>query len=109
MTFNEYQKLSRETAIYPDMGKNYIYLTLGLCGEAGEIAEKIKKIIRDKGGIISIEDTCELQKELGDVLWYISNLATELGVSLKAIAEMNIEKLQSRKNRGVINWDGDNR
>lgn len=109
MTFNEYQKESRKTAIYPDAGKNFIYPTLGLAGESGEVAEKIKKVIRDKGGIIDETTKQEIAKELGDVLWYVSQIASELGLSLEDVASENIKKLFSRKDRGVLNGNGDNR
>lgn len=109
MTFKEYQKISRRTAIYPNAGENFIYPVLGLCGEAGEVAEKIKKILRDDGGVVSEEKKEELKKELGDVLWYISQLATELGVSLEDIAQANLKKLLSRKKRGALKGSGDNR
>ena len=81
-TFNEYQLNARLTALYPDMNNNIIYPTLGLCGESGEIAEKIKKIIRDDDGIVTPEKKEALKKELGDVLWYISNLCNELEFKL---------------------------
>jgi NTP pyrophosphatase (non-canonical NTP hydrolase) len=109
MEFSRYQKESRKTALYPDRDSNFIYPTLGLAGEVGEVAEKIKKVIRDKEGIIDEETREELAKELGDVLWYLANLATELDLSLDDIAQKNIEKLASRKNRNVLHGDGDNR
>jgi NTP pyrophosphatase (non-canonical NTP hydrolase) len=109
MNFEKYQKESRKTAIYPNSGKNFTYPTLGLCGEAGEVAEKIKKVIRDKEGIIDSETRDMVEKELGDVLWYISQLATELGLSLDDVAEKNIKKLSSRMNRGKIQGSGDDR
>ncbi len=109
MDIKEYQKLSRKTAIYPEAGKNYIYPTLGLVGESGEVAEKIKKVIRDKKGIIDEENKEAIKKELGDVLWYIAQLATELGLDLSEIAEKNIEKLYSRLERNKIQGDGDDR
>lgn len=109
MTFSEYQKESRRTALYPDKGENYIYPTLGLAGEAGEVAEKIKKIIRDKKGQVGESDREELKKELGDVLWYIAQIATELGIDLENIAMENIKKLLSRLERGQIGGSGDNR
>lgn len=109
MTFEEYQKKSRKTAKYPDADKNFIYPTLGLAGETGEVAEKIKKIIRDDGGEVLSEKKKEIEKELGDVLWYLTQLATELGLSLDKIAEKNIEKLYSRLERNKIHGDGDNR
>jgi len=109
MNFAEYQKKSRKTALYPEVGKNFVYPTLGLSGEAGEVAEKIKKIIRDKNGIVDDEVREKIKKELGDVLWYVSQLATELGLELDDIAESNIEKLYSRLERGKIGGNGDNR
>lgn len=107
--FKEYQEKSRKTAKYPDAGHNFVYPTLGLAGEAGEVAEKIKKVIRDKGGVMDGETRELIKKELGDVLWYVSQLATELNLSLNDIAEHNIEKLYSRLERGKINGNGDNR
>ena len=101
MDFQEYQKRSRKTALYPNKDNNFIYPTLGLVGEAGEVAEKIKKLIRDRGGIIDDGFRESVQKELGDVLWYLSQLATELGLNLDEIAQKNIEKLYSRLERGV--------
>lgn len=109
MDFKEYQKKSRKTAVYPDAGSNFVYPTLGLSGEAGEVAEKIKKVIRDDGGEVMPEKKKEIEKELGDVLWYVAQIATELGLSLDEIAEKNIEKLYSRMERGKINGSGDNR
>ncbi|MGB9911633.1 MAG: nucleoside triphosphate pyrophosphohydrolase family protein [Microgenomates group bacterium] len=109
MTFAVYQKQARKTAIYPNLGKNYIYPTLGLSGESGEVAEKIKKVIRDKKGIIDNKTKEELEKELGDVLWYLANLATELNLSLEAIAQKNLNKLASRQTRGKLHGEGDNR
>ena len=109
MNFEEYQKKSRVTAKYPDAGNNYIYPTLGLAGEAGEVAEKIKKVIRDKGGQINDETRNEIKKELGDVLWYVWQMATEIGLSFDDIAESNITKLYDRMERGVLKGDGDNR
>lgn len=109
MTLEEYQKKSRKTAKYPGADSNFVYPTLGLTGEAGEVADKIKKIIRDDGGEVLPEKKKEIEKELGDVLWYTSQLATELGLSLEEIAEKNIEKLYSRLERGQIGGSGDNR
>ena len=109
MNFNEYQQKARQTAIYPNRDNNFIYPTLGLVGEAGEVAEKIKKVIRDNNGIITQEKKEEIKKELGDVLWYIANLAYELNIDLEDIAEGNIEKLFSRMERNKVHGDGDNR
>ena len=109
MTFEEYQKKSRKTAKYPDAGANFIYPTLGLAGEAGEVADKIKKVLRDDGGEVLPEKRKEIEAELGDVLWYISQIATELGISLEKIAKGNIEKLYSRLKRGHLGGSGDTR
>jgi NTP pyrophosphatase (non-canonical NTP hydrolase) len=109
MNFEEYQKKSRKTALYPGVGSNFVYPTLGLAGEAGEVAEKVKKIIRDDGGEILPEKKKEISKELGDVLWYVSQIATEVGLSLDDVAKENIEKLYSRLERGKIGGSGDNR
>lgn len=109
MTFGEYQERSRATAVYPDLGRNFVYPTLGLAGESGEVAEKIKKIIRDKQGVLDDAARAELAKELGDVLWYVAQLATELKLSLDGVAAENIAKLASRKDRGKISGQGDNR
>jgi NTP pyrophosphatase (non-canonical NTP hydrolase) len=109
MDFKEYQEKSRKTAIYPNIGDNFIYPTLGLAGEAGEVAEKIKKVIRDKGGVVDDETRELIKKELGDVLWYVSQLATELKLSLDDIGETNIKKLYDRLERGKISGNGDSR
>lgn len=109
MTFQEYQDEARKTAIYPNKDNNYIYPTLGLVGEAGEIAEKIKKVIRDDNNIITDEKRVEITKELGDVLWYIANLSKELGISMEDVAAKNLEKLKSRQDRGALHGSGDNR
>lgn len=109
MNFEEYQKKSRVTAKYPNAGKNYVYPTLGLAGESGEVAEKIKKVIRDKSGVVDEETREMIKKELGDVLWYVSQIATELGLNLDDIAEHNIEKLYSRMERGKLSGSGDER
>ena len=109
MTFEDYQKQSRTTAIYPDLGKNFVYPTLGLAGESGEVAEKVKKIFRDNNGEVTAEKKEEIKKELGDVLWYLAQLATEFGLSFEEVAAFNLEKLLSRKERGAIHGDGDNR
>lgn len=109
MTFEEYQRISRETAVYPNIGKNFVYPTLGLAGESGEVAEKVKKILRDNEGVIDEERKKELTKELGDVLWYLSQVASEIGVPLEEVASFNIEKLRSRFDRNKIKGNGDNR
>ena len=109
MTFEEYQKLSRKTAIYPDKDNNFIYPTLGLTGEAGEVAEKIKRVLRDNNRVVDDLKKQEIKKELGDVLWYLSQIATELDLSLNDIACFNIEKVNSRQERNKLSGDGDNR
>jgi NTP pyrophosphatase (non-canonical NTP hydrolase) len=109
MNFTDYQQKSRATAKYPVIGHGVIYPTLGLTNEAGEVAGKIKKVFRDKDGIISDETRETLKAELGDVLWYLSQTATELGLSLDEIAEYNIAKLLDRQARGKIQGDGDHR
>lgn len=86
-----------------------MYPTLGLSGETGEIAEKVKKIIRDDHGVITDEKRDQIAKEAGDVLWYLSQLATEIDYSLEDIAQMNLDKLASRAARGVLSGSGDNR
>ena len=109
MTFEEYQRSARKTAQYPVIGHPIIYPALGLAGEAGEVSDKLKKIFRDKSGVISYEDKEDLIKELGDVLWYLSALADELDTPLEWVALCNIMKLKSRQQRGQIGGNGDNR
>lgn len=109
MNFTDYQTKSRVTAKYPAIGHGVIYPTLGLVNEAGEVAGKIKKVFRDKDGVISDETREALKAELGDVLWYLSQTATELDLSLDEIAEYNLAKLLDRQARGKIKGDGDNR
>ena len=109
MDFKTYQRKARLTAQYPNLGSNNIYPTLGLVGEAGEVAEKVKKVIRDKKGIFDDESKKEIKKELGDVLWYLSNLCTEFDFDLEDVAKQNLEKLKLRASRGKISGSGDNR
>jgi len=106
MDFKTYQKLANATAIY-NSKFSILYPTLGLAGEAGEVAEKIKKIIRDDKQIVDEKE--DIAKELGDVLWYIAAIGRDIGYSLEVIAEMNINKLTDRKERGKIKGEGDNR
>ena len=108
MELNEYQKEALVTATYP---KEHVilYPALGLNGEAGEVAEKVKKVLRDNNGNFTEEKRQEIAKELGDCLWYVSVMANDIGYSLDEIGEMNIHKLMSRQQRGVIHGDGDNR
>ena len=109
VNFKEYEAMTHETASYPKH-LGIMYTVLGLNGEAGEVAEKLKKILRDKPKEgASEEDIIEIEKELGDVLWYVARCAHEMGSSLEAVAKMNMEKLISRKNRGTLHGNGDNR
>ena len=104
-TIDEYQT----AAVYPKSAA-IVYPTLGLTGEAGEVADKVKKVIRDKNGDFDNEDIRkEIAKELSDVMWYAATLAHDLGYSLTDICQLNIQKLQSRKLRGVLHGSGDNR
>ena len=109
MNVKEYQEKSRKTAIYPRIGEGFVYPALGLGDEAGEVLGKIKKIFRDKGGVVDDETRDAIKKELGDVLWYLAQLSTELELSLDDIAEANIEKLSGRMERGTLHGNGDNR
>ena len=130
LTFEKYEQTVVETGIYHDSIQKFVdslnipdesnqkrlhkllstlYCTLGMIGEAGEIAEKMKKIIRDKDCNISEEDKQLLIKEDGDVVWYTGALAQEFDSTLEQVAQANIDKLQSRKQRGVISGSGDNR
>ncbi|HWX74436.1 MAG TPA: nucleoside triphosphate pyrophosphohydrolase family protein [Solirubrobacteraceae bacterium] len=108
MDLSSYQRDSRRTAEYPREAW-LSYPALGLAGEAGEVAEHAKKAIRDDGGEITEERRAAMAKELGDVLWYTAQLASELGLELDAIAAENLEKLFSRQRRGVLSGSGDNR
>jgi NTP pyrophosphatase (non-canonical NTP hydrolase) len=109
MTFDEYQEKARSTAIYPELGNNLYYPTLGLCSEAGEIAGKVKKIMRDDGGKCSEEKRESIKKECGDVLWYVANICCELGITLDDVARCNVDKLASRQQRGKLSGSGDDR
>ena len=109
MNFSEYQERAKETANYPTLGHPVIYPVLGLAGEAGEVAEKIKKLFRDKEGEMTGEFKIAIIKELGDVLWYVAAIATELRLDLDAIAQTNIVKLSLRLKNNTINGEGDNR
>ena len=109
MDFKTYQNQARLTAQYPNLGSNNIYPTLGLVGEAGEVAEKVKKVIRDNKGIFDEESKKGIKKELGDVLWYISNLCNEFDFELEEVALQNLEKLKLRAAKGKISGSGDDR
>lgn len=108
MTFREYQIATGRTAIYPkEYGLGYV--ALGLAGEAGEVANKIKKVYRDSNGFVSFETRHALMGEIGDVLWYLSALATEIEAELSDIAVNNIQKLEARMKHGTIQGAGDSR
>ena len=108
---DDYQKRARKTVIYP-RNQKIVYPALGLAGEAGEVCEKVKKYLRgDSNDEYDAVDILKdgIEKELGDVLWYIANLATDLGLSLDVIAAKNLDKLRDRKRRNVLHGDGDDR
>jgi NTP pyrophosphatase (non-canonical NTP hydrolase) len=106
---NEYQVKALETAVYPQIGENLVYPVLGLTGEAGEVAEKVKKVIRDEDGILTDSSRDAIALELSDVVWYVAVLAHELDYTLDEIFEMNLNKLSSRSKRGTLKGNGDNR
>lgn len=108
MTLNEYQKQALTTAMYPERFR-IIYPALGMTGEAGEVADKVKKVIRDNNATFSNEINKEIAKEIGDVLWYCATLANDLGLTLEEVGETNIAKLKSRQERGALSGSGDNR
>lgn len=113
MKFNEYQtkaiKFDMAQPKHDLNGGGFVEKVLGLAGEAGETADKFKKIIRDKGGRISATDRGEIIKELGDVLWYTSAIATYLEVPFDEVAQLNLKKLEARAKRGVLGGEGDDR
>lgn len=114
MDLNEYQEQASHTASFEGMEVDktlhpLLYVTLGLTGEAGEVAEKVKKMLRNDNGVLSEEKRIAIKHELGDVLWYISQAARLLDFSLSDIAQANIDKLKDRRARGVIKSEGDNR
>ena len=109
MDLADYQVRSRATAVYPGAGENLLYPTLGLCGEAGEVAEKVKKMLRDDAGVLTPERRAALAAELGDVLWYVAQVATEAGLELDAVAAGNLAKLASRAERSALRGSGDER
>lgn len=111
MDFDEYQALTQATAIYPGQGQfaGLTYAALGLNGEAGEVAEKVKKALRDDGGELSAARRREIVRELGDVLWYAARVSREIGVSLGDVAEQNIAKLLDRRARDMLTGSGDER
>ncbi len=110
MDFSTYQSAARSTAVYPGKDKgHWMYPALGLAGETGEICEKLKKALRDEQGVISPERKAALSKELGDVLWYVAALCSELGLALDDVACSNIEKLARRRANDRLHGDGDDR
>lgn len=110
MTFDEYQERAHQTSFNTAIGGDtLLYPVLGLAGEAGEVAEKIKKLYRDKGGKIDGEAMNLIAKELGDVCWYVSEICTQMDISLNAVVELNLEKLYNRSIRDVLHGNGDNR
>lgn len=108
MLLNEYQDLARQTAVYPPEFR-VLYPVLGLCGEAGEVAEKIKKCIRDGRPQDADAWLDNIRKEIGDVLWYVANLSADLNLNLEDVATANLDKLRSRAERGVLQGSGDER
>jgi NTP pyrophosphatase (non-canonical NTP hydrolase) len=108
MDLNDYQKAARRTAIYAEHHR-VIYPALGLASEAGEVAGKIKKVLRDQGGDFAKAPLEAIKDELGDVLWYVAVLAADLGLALDEIAAENLAKLSSRKQRGRLSGGGDRR
>ena len=109
MTFREYQLKAKESAHFPEKESAFIYTALALMGEAGEVAEKIKKIWRDKNKLVDASDREEIKKEIGDVLWYLSQLADQLDIDFDDVAQTNLDKTHSRLTRNVISGSGDNR
>ncbi len=107
MNFDEYQQKSKVTDTGTTIGTHFGYLTMGLIGEAGELANKIKKVFRDDDGKVTDSRKEEVEQELGDVLWYMSQLATDFELSLDDVAQANLDKLLSRKDRGTISGSGD--
>lgn len=108
--FDMYQEKAKETADYPLVGpKGIVYPTLLLAEEAGEVVGKVGKAIRDCKGLIDDERKQAIAKELGDCLWALSDIARMLGLKLSEVAKLNLEKLESRRQRGVINGNGDER
>ena len=108
MTINEYQEGALRTAIYPE-SRRIIYPTLGLTGEAGEVADKVKKVIRDNNDEFTDERKQQIALELGDVMWYSATLAHDLGYSLDEICQMNLDKLASRMQRNKLHGSGEER
>ncbi len=108
LTLNEYQDRTGDTRIYPD-NVQVLYPAMGLAGEAGEVLNKLKKVYRDDGGVLSEEKRLAMVDELGDVLYYIAALAADLQEDLGDIAQANLDKLAARKQRGTLSGSGDQR
>ncbi len=113
MSFAFYEEKAEDTAVYPEAGSGSLraltYLALGLAGEGGEVANKIKKIDRDDDGIITTTAVAAIMKELGDGLWYVASMCRELGVTMEEVATLNVLNLAGRKNRGTLHGNGDDR
>lgn len=107
--FDNYQEECKKTAVYPNIGKNYTYPTIGLMGEAGEVANKVKKLIRDDESVITEEKRSDISHEIGDMMWYIAQLSTELNLKLSDVVKENLEKLAKRKEENKLHGSGDNR
>lgn len=108
MTIKDYEEGVIKTARYPKK-IGLLYCTLGLVGESGEVAEKVKKLYRDKDGLVSPQFRKDIVKELGDVMWYVTNTAKELGLTLEEVMQANLDKVQLRVKTNTIHGDGDNR
>jgi len=108
LTLDEYQAGARKTAIYPS-AIGLAYTALGLAGEAGEVANKVKKVYRDSGGDLKADRAFQIAQELGDVMWYVAQVATELGVDLSVVCQDNLDKLGVRAEEGKLQGDGDER
>jgi NTP pyrophosphatase (non-canonical NTP hydrolase) len=108
MNLDTYQNEAMRTAIYP-LDRALEYTVLGLVSEAGEVAGKVKKIIRDRGGKLTVEDRQDLAAELGDTLWYVAEASRALGYSLNTVAQINLDKLHDRARRNKIHGEGDYR
>lgn len=107
-TFDEYQEAAVRTAVYPENAAMF-YTALGLAGEAGEVANQVKKILRDDGFILTDARRIKIRKEIGGVMWYVAALCTEIGLNFGDVCRENIEILTSRQERGTLKGDGDNR
>lgn len=111
LSFNEYQEKAASTAIYKEgnEGRELFYVALGLAGEAGEFAGEVSKLIRDDKGELTEDRKNKLISEAGDVFWFLAQTCTELGVTMQEVAQANLDKLASRKERGVLNGSGGTR